>query len=279
MTTTATHGPLINLPGTILLAGAGKMGSALLDGWLALGLAPRNVAVLEPQPMPELTALTARGLRLNPSADAVGEVAAVVVAVKPQVAPEVTPALASFVGAATVVVSIMAGRTLKFLADALPRAALVRAMPNTPAAIGRGITVAVANARVTEQQHALVDALLAAVGAVEWVTDERLLDAVTALSGSGPAYVFLLAEAMARAGAAAGLPPALAATLARATVAGAGELLNRSPLDAATLRQHVTSPGGTTAAALEVLMAGDGLEPLMTRAIAAATKRSRDLAE
>ena len=279
MTTTATHGPLVNLPGTILLAGAGKMGSALLEGWLALGLAPRNVAVLEPQPMPELTALTARGLRLNPSADAVGEVAAVVVAVKPQVAPEVTLALASFVGAATVVVSIMAGRTLKFLADALPRAALVRAMPNTPAAIGRGITVAVANARVTEQQHALVDALLSAVGAVEWVTDERLLDAVTALSGSGPAYVFLLAEAMARAGAAAGLPPALAATLARATVAGAGELLNRSPLDAATLRQHVTSPGGTTAAALEVLMAGDGLEPLMTRAIAAATKRSRDLAE
>jgi pyrroline-5-carboxylate reductase len=279
MTTSATHGPLVNLSGTILLAGAGKMGSALLDGWLALGLAPRNVVVLEPQPTPELTALSARGLRLNPSAAAVGEVAAVVVAVKPQVAPEVTPALASFVGAATVVVSIMAGRTLKFLADALPRAALVRAMPNTPAAIGRGITVAVANARVTEQQHTLVDALLSAVGAVEWVTDERLLDAVTALSGSGPAYVFLLAEAMARAGTAAGLPPALAATLARATVAGAGELLNRSPLDAGTLRQHVTSSGGTTAAALEVLMARDGLEPLMTRAIAAATKRSRDLAE
>jgi pyrroline-5-carboxylate reductase len=279
MTTSATHGPLVNLSGTILLAGAGKMGSALLDGWLALGLAPRNVVVLEPQPTPELTALSARGLRLNPSAAAVGEVAAVVVAVKPQVAPEVTPALASFVGAATVVVSIMAGRTLKFLAEALPPAALVRAMPNTPAAIGRGITVAVANARVTEQQHTLVEALLSAVGAVEWVTDERLLDAVTALSGSGPAYVFLLAEAMARAGAAAGLPPALAATLARATVAGAGELLNRSPLGAGTLRQHVTSPGGTTAAALEVLMARDGLEPLMTRAIAAATKRSRDLAE
>lgn len=279
MTTSATHGPLVNLSGTILLAGAGKMGSALLDGWLALGLAPRNVAVLEPQPTPELTALRARGLRLNPSPAAVGKVAAVVVAVKPQVALEVTPALASFVGAATVVVSIMAGRTLKFLADALPRAALVRAMPNTPAAIGRGITVAVANARVSEEQHALVDALLSAVGAVEWVTDEGLMDAVTALSGSGPAYVFLLAEAMARAGAAAGLPPALAATLARATVAGAGELLNRSPLDAATLRQHVTSPGGTTAAALEVLMARDGLEPLITKAIAAATKRSRDLAE
>jgi pyrroline-5-carboxylate reductase len=267
-----------NLSGTIVLVGAGKMGSAMLDGWLALGLSPRNVAVLEPQPTPEVVALAARGLRLNPSADALRDVAALVVAVKPQVAPEVTPALAPFVSAATVVVSIMAGRTLAFLAGALPSAALVRAMPNTPAAIGRGITVAVANARVSDAQRALVDALLSAVGAVEWVTDEVLMDAVTALSGSGPAYVFLLAETMAQAGAAAGLPPALAATLARATVAGAGELLHRSPLDAATLRQNVTSPGGTTAAALDVLMAKDGLAPLMRRAIAAATARSRELA-
>jgi pyrroline-5-carboxylate reductase len=267
-----------NLSGTIVLVGAGKMGSALLEGWLALGLSPRNVAVLEPQPTPEVAALAARGLRLNPSAAAVGEVAALVVAVKPQVAPEVTPALFPFVSAATVVVSIMAGRTLAFLAGALPSAALVRAMPNTPAAIGRGITVAVANARVSDAQRALVDALLSAVGAVEWVADEALMDAVTALSGSGPAYVFLLAETMAQAGAAAGLPPALAATLARATVAGAGELLHRSPLDAATLRQNVTSPGGTTAAALDVLMAKDALAPLMRRAIAAATARSRELA-
>jgi pyrroline-5-carboxylate reductase len=267
-----------NLHGTVVLVGAGKMGSAMLDGWLALGLSPRNVAVLEPQPTPEVTALAARGLRLNPSAEAAGEVAAVVVAIKPQVAPEVMPALAPFVGAATVVVSIMAGRTLKFLAEALPGAALVRAMPNTPAAIGRGITVAVGNARVSDAQRALVDALLSAVGAVEWVADEALMDAVTALSGSGPAYVFLLAETMAQAGVAAGLPPALAATLARATVAGAGELLHRSPLDAATLRQNVTSPGGTTAAALDVLMAKDGLAPLMRRAIAAATARSRELA-
>jgi pyrroline-5-carboxylate reductase len=167
---------------------------------------------------------------------------------------------------------------LRFLDDALPSAALVRAMPNTPAAIGRGITVAVANPRVNAAQRELVHALLAAVGAVEWVDDEAMLDAVTALSGSGPAYVFLLAEAMAQGGAAAGLPPALAATLARATVAGSGELLNRSPLDAATLRQNVTSPGGTTAAALEVLTAGDGLAALMTKAIAAATRRSRELA-
>jgi pyrroline-5-carboxylate reductase len=267
-----------NLSGTIVLVGAGKMGSAMLDGWLALGLSPRHVAVLEPQPTPEVAALAARGLRLNPPAAAVGEVAAVVVAVKPQVAPEITPSLAPFVGAATVVVSIMAGRTLAFLADALPGAALVRAMPNTPAAIGRGITVAVANAGVSDAQRALVDALLSAVGAVEWVADEALMDAVTALSGSGPAYVFLLAETMAQAGAAAGLPPALAATLARTTVAGAGELLHRSPLDAATLRQNVTSPGGTTAAALDVLMAKGGLAPLMGRAIAAATARSRELA-
>ena len=270
--------PLADLSGTILLAGAGKMGGAMLDGWLALGLAAKNIAVIEPQPSREIAALSARGQRLNASRDAVGDVAAVVVAVKPQTADEAMPVLAPFVGGATVVVSIMAGRTLQFLARSLPGAAIVRAMPNTPAAIGRGMTVAVPNARVSQTQRARVDALLSAVGAVEWVADEALMDAVTALSGSGPAYVFLLAEAMARAGTAAGLPAALAATLARATVAGAGELLNRSPLDAATLRQNVTSPGGTTAAALEVLMAEGGLERLMTAAIAAATKRSRELA-
>jgi pyrroline-5-carboxylate reductase len=270
--------PLANLSGTILLAGAGKMGSAMLEGWLALGLSPENVAVIEPQPSRDILALSERGLRLNPARDAAGDVAAVVIAVKPQVADEALPALVTFVGGTTVVVSIMAGRTLQFLADSLPRAALVRAMPNTPAAIGRGITVAVANARVSDEQRALVDALLSAVGVVEWIADEALMDAVTALSGSGPAYVFLLAETMAHAGTAAGLPAALAATLARATVAGAGELLHRSPLDPATLRQNVTSPGGTTAAALDVLMAEDGLERLMTEAIAAATKRSRDLA-
>lgn len=269
---------LADFSGTILLAGAGKMGSAMLEGWLALGLAPERIAVIEPQPTGEITAWSRHGLRLNPTPGAVGDVAAVVVAVKPQTAPEVMPALVPFVGASTVVVSIMAGRTLHFLDGALPGAALVRAMPNTPAAIGRGITVAVANARVSAAQRGLVHALLSAVGAVEWVGDETLMDAVTALSGSGPAYVFLLAEEMARAGAAAGLPPALAATLSRATVAGAGELLHRSPLDAATLRQNVTSPGGTTAAALDVLMARDGIEPLLTKAIAAATKRSRELA-
>ena len=269
---------LAGLSKTILLAGAGKMGGAMLNAWVALGLSPANVVVLEPQPSPDIAALTERGVRLNPPRESVGNIAAAVLAVKPQIAPEVLAALAPFVAGATVVLSIMAGRTLRFLADNLPGAALVRAMPNTPAAIGRAITVAIANPRVSPDQRALVDALLSAVGAVEWITDEALMDAVTALSGSGPAYVFLLAESMARAGTAAGLPPTLAATLARATVAGAGELLHRSLLDPATLRQNVTSPGGTTAAALEVLMAQDGLERLMTAAVAAATKRSRDLA-
>jgi pyrroline-5-carboxylate reductase len=278
VSSTQSARPLAHLSGTILLAGAGKMGSALLEGWLALGLAPEHLVIIEPAPAGHLPALAERGVRLNPPHDAIGEVAAVMIAVKPQVAPEVMPVLRPLMGAATVAVSIMAGRTLRFLEAALPGAALIRAMPNTPAAIGRGITVAVANARVSGAQRALVDTLLSAVGAVEWAADEALMDAVTALSGSGPAYLFLLAEAMARAGVAAGLPPALAEKLARATVAGSGELLHRSPLDAATLRQHVTSPGGTTAAALDVLMAKDGLEALLTKAIAAATKRSRELA-
>jgi pyrroline-5-carboxylate reductase len=269
---------LDDLSGTILLVGAGKMGGALLEGWLQLGLHPTKIAVLEPQPTDDITAIAGRGLKLNPARNALGEIAAAVVAVKPQVAPAALPGLRPFLGTATVVVSIMAGRTLQFLEGALSGAAIVRAMPNTPAAVGRGITVAVANARVAPKQRELVHALLSAVGAVEWTADETLMDAVTALSGSGPAYVFLLAEAMAQAGAAAGLPPALAATLARATVAGSGELLYRSPLDAAILRQNVTSPGGTTAAALDVLMGKDGLAPLMTRAIAAATARSRELA-
>jgi pyrroline-5-carboxylate reductase len=270
---------LAHLSGTILLVGAGKMGGALLEGWLGLGLDPKNAAVLEPQPSRELNALAGRGLRLNPAAGAIGEASAIIIAVKPQTASDVVPALASYAGAGTVVVSIMAGQTLGFLEQALSqRAALVRAMPNTPAAIGRGITVAVPNVRVSARQRELVHALLSATGAVEWIADEALMDAVTAVSGSGPAYVFLLVEALARAGTAAGLPADLAGRLARATVAGSGELLQRSPLDPASLRQNVTSPGGTTAAALEVLMGSQGLAELMARAVAAATERSRQLA-
>jgi pyrroline-5-carboxylate reductase len=273
---TAKHS-LRDFSGTLVLVGAGKMGGAMLDGWLALGLDPAKVAVIEPRPSDSIASLAARGVRLNPSS--VTDARVIVIAIKPQDAAAVVPTLRPLAGANTVAISIMAGSTLRFLQGALPdNLAIVRSMPNTPAAIGRGITVAVPNARVTADQRAVADTLLGAVGAVEWVSDEALLDAVTAVSGSGPAYVFLLAESLARAGAAAGLPADLAARLARATVSGAGELLHRSALDAATLRQNVTSPGGTTAAALGVLMAEDGLDPLMQKAIAAATKRSRELA-
>ena len=263
---------------TIVLVGAGKMGAALLQGWLAGGLDPSRVTVLEPQPSGEITDLRARGIALNPAKNP-ADAGAIVIAVKPQTADTVVPPLAATTGGSTIAVSIMAGKTLGFLERALPNIAVVRAMPNTPAAIGRGITVAVPNARVNDAQRNLAHRLLAATGKVEWINDETLMDAVTAVSGSGPAYVFLLAESLGRAGVAAGLPPELAAKLARETVAGAGELLYRSPLDPATLRQNVTSPGGTTAAALDVLMAAaDGLDPLLAIAIAAATKRSRDLA-
>jgi pyrroline-5-carboxylate reductase len=270
---------LHDFPGTLVLVGAGKMGGAMLDGWLQLGLPPALIAVIEPQPSAEVAALAARGLRLNPSLNSVQEPAAIVIAVKPQNAAEIMPLLEPVAGGATVILSIMAGTTIGLLAKELPpEAAIVRSMPNMPAAIGRGITVAVANPRVTSGQRELAHKLLAATGAVEWVEDESLLDAVTAVSGSGPAYVFLLAESLAKAGAAAGLPPDLAARLARATVAGSGELLHRSSLDAAALRQNVTSPGGTTAAALELLMSEQGLDRLMRNAVAAATRRSRDLA-
>jgi len=253
------------------------MGSAMLDGWLARGLKPKQVTVIEPQPAKTLKALARRGLRINPK----GKIAAtaIVVAVKPQSARDAVPPLAPYVGKTTLVLSIMAGRTIGFLEGSLPAgAAIVRAMPNTPAAIGRGISVAVANRNVSARQRKQASDLLAAMGKVEWVGDEMLMDAVTALSGSGPAYVFLLVEAMTKAGVAAGLPADLAATFARETVTGSAELLHRSDLDAAILRQNVTSPGGTTAAALEVLTGPGGLEALLTQAIAAATRRSRALA-
>ena len=262
--------------GTLVLVGAGKMGGAMLDGWLALGLDPAKIAIQEPDPAPEIAALVARGVRINPAS--VSDASVIVIAVKPQVAAEVVPKLKTLLRPGAIAVSVMAGKTIGFLEGALGDCAIVRSIPNTPAAVGRGITVAVPNAKVTAEQRALADTLLRSIGAVEWVDDEGLIDAATAVSGSGPAYVFLLAESLARAGTAAGLPAGLAARLARATVSGSGELLHRSPLDAATLRQNVTSPGGTTAAALNVLMADDGLNSLMEKAIAAATKRSRELA-
>jgi pyrroline-5-carboxylate reductase len=270
--------PLGKFRGTLVLVGAGKMGGAMLDGWLERGLKPKQISVIEPQPGKTLKALARRGLKLNPKGKPLAA-SAVVIAVKPQSAPEALPSVATYVGRSTLVLSIMAGRTIGFLEKSLPSGtAIVRAMPNTPAAIGRGISVAVANANISAQHRKQSSNLLAAIGKVEWVTDEALMDAVTALSGSGPAYVFLLAETMASAGIAAGLPPALATRLARETVAGSGELLHRSDVDAATLRQNVTSPGGTTAAALEVLLGPGGFDRLLTQAIDAAARRSRQLA-
>lgn len=275
MTDSTVTGLLRNVAGTLVLVGAGKMGGALLQGWRTLGYPLGHIVVLDPDPPTDVRAL---GVRINPPASDIKDVAFLVLAVKPQVAAEVVPGLKAFVGPGTVAISVMAGRTLSFLQGALGPCAIVRSIPNTPAAIGRGITVAVANRKVTPAQRPVVQRLLAAVGAVEWVEDEGLIDAATAVSGSGPAYVFLLAESLARAGAAAGLPADLAARLAYVTVSGSGELMHQSGLTAETLRQNVTSPGGTTAAALSILMADDGLDPLMRKAVAAATQRSKELA-
>jgi pyrroline-5-carboxylate reductase len=269
---------LTQITGTIVLAGAGKMGGAMLTGWLAQGLDANRVAVIEPHPSEDISALAAKGVRLNPSAKDLGAAATLVVALKPQMFREARLMLKSFTAPSTLVVSIMAGATIASVAEVCG-GSVVRAMPNTPAAIGRGITVAVAAKNVSTAQRTVADALLRAIGSVEWVDDESLMDAVTAVSGSGPAYIFLLAEELARAGVEAGLPAELATKLARETVSGSGELLRRSELDSATLRQNVTSPGGTTAAALEVLMGKDGLQSLMTRAVAAATRRGKELAK
>src|SRR5215212_8198482 len=241
------------LPSSLVLVGAGKMGGAMLEGWLAVGLDPSAVAVIEPAPSPELEALSrSRGIRLNPESPGPAEI--VVLAVKPQTLPAAAPTIAPLVGPDTLLVSIVAGKTIADLRARIPGArAIVRAMPNLPASVRRGATAAAASPQVSDAQRAAAQALLAAVGTVEWVDDEALIDAVTAVSGSGPAYVFHMVECLARAGAAAGLPGDLAARLARATVTGSGALLAASPLPASTLRENVTSPGGTTAAALDVL--------------------------
>jgi pyrroline-5-carboxylate reductase len=278
MSSSATATALAQINAPLVLAGAGKMGGAMLAGWLAQGLDAKRVVVIEPHPSDDIRALVTKGIRLNPSPKDVGAVATLVVALKPQSFREAGSDLKPFAGPATLVVSIMAGTTIAAI-EAVCGPIVVRAMPNTPAAIGRGITVAVASKNVSAAQRAVADALLRATGSVEWVDDEGLMDAVTAVSGSGPAYVFLLAEELARAGVEAGLPPDLATRLARETVAGSGELLHRSDLASATLRQNVTSPGGTTAAALEVLMGQDGLQSLLARAVDAATRRSKELAK
>ena len=257
------------------------MGGALLRGWLERDVDPAGVHVVDPAD--ESRSLGEElGVGYAESADALPpdvDPRVVVFAVKPQITDDVVPAYSDFTGPDTVFLSIAAGRTIGYFQERLgDQAAIIRTMPNTPAAIGRGISVACANQQVTPESRAICDVLLGAVGEVAWVDDEDLLDAVTATSGSGPAYVFLLIECLAEAGVEAGLPADLAMQLAQATVAGAGELARQSEEPASVLRQSVTSPGGTTAAALEILMAGDGLGQLLTRAVAAATQRSRELA-
>ena len=262
----------------LVLVGAGKMGAALLKGWLDGGLDRAAVVVVDPAPPADSTAfLAAAGIRTQPVAPQGTKAKVIVVAVKPQIIASVLPSLAPLTGRGTVTLSIAAGTTLANLAAGIGESAIVRSIPNTPAQVGRGVTAAIANAHVSKSGRALVASLLEAVGDVVWVDDEDLINSVTAVSGSGPAYVFLLAECLAEAAVAAGLDAASAAKLARATVTGAGELLYRSDLPAEQLRKNVTSPKGTTEAALKVLMAKNGLSSLMKKAVAAAKKRSREL--
>ena len=271
------------LDGKLLLVGCGKMGGAMLEGWLSRGLDAGDVVVQDPAPPPEIVAMLAeKGVRRvdQVSGDDLGGAPAVILmAVKPQVMDDVFPSVAGFAGENTVTVSVAAGKTIQSFESLLaPSRAVIRTIPNTPAAVGRGITVCVANDHVSPTHREVATQLLSAIGEVGWVEDEGLIDVATAVSGSGPAYVFWLAECLAKAGEAAGLDKELAARLAEATVSGSGELMHRSDLPPSQLRENVTSPNGTTYAALQVLMAADGLEPLMKRAVDAAAERSRELA-
>lgn len=271
---------MVKLAGTLVLVGAGKMGGAMLEGWLKGGADPSRIVALDPSPPAEVKELLARhGVRLNPDVAGIVDAEVVVVAVKPQLMEDVLPGVTALKSSKPLVLSVAAGKTIAsferhFGADA----AVIRTIPNTPAAVGRGITAMAANGNVSPGQLALARTLLEAVGEVVAVENEAMIDAVTALSGSGPAYVFYLTECLAAAGEKVGLPKDLAMQLARATVSGSGELMRQSGIEAATLRQNVTSPKGTTYEALQVLMAEDGMQPLFDKAIAAATRRSRELA-
>ncbi len=260
----------------LVLLGCGKMGSAMLAGWLDDGLPAQSVWVLEPSPSDWL-----KGTGVHLNEDLPPSPALALVAVKPQMMGEALVRLAPLGGGETVVLSVAAGTSIGALEAALGAdTPIIRAMPNTPAAVGKGITAIIGNARARETQLALAEALLGAIGQVVRLENEGQMDAVTALSGSGPAYVFYLIEAMAAAGEAEGLAPDLALHLARATVAGAGALAEASAQDPGQLRVNVTSPGGTTQAALEVLMEPQsGLAPLLKRAVRAAAQRSRELGQ
>ena len=270
------------LAGPLVLVGCGKMGGALLHGWLRRGLAPADAFVVEPDAGVRARSCAQHGVHALAAAEALPvdlQPRALVFAVKPQAMAGVLPAYRTLVAGGAVVLSIAAGTAMaRFEAAFDQRTPIVRAMPNTPAAIGQGVTALCANEHVSAAQRQLCSALMAAVGAVHWIDDEAQMHAITALSGGGPAYVFLLIETLARAGMACGLPQDLARALARATVAGSGALAASSEEPVEVLRQNVTSPGGTTQAALAVLMAADGIQPLFDRAIAAGARRSRELA-
>ncbi len=263
----------------VALLGCGKMGGALLEGWIKAGLNPAQAVIYESHLSPAVERFAAMGAQVNP-ARGPQDLAALLLAVKPQSLDEALPGVAPLLGPGRLALSIAAGKTLDWLAARLPAGTpVVRAMPNTPAAIGRGISALVADAAAGEAERGLAEALMRAAGETLWLPSEDLMDAVTAVSGSGPAYVFHLAEALAAAGESVGLPPDLSLRLARATVSGAGALLDsESGQTAAELRAAVTSKGGTTAAALEQLMrAESGLSSLMAQAVAAAAARSREL--
>lgn len=273
----------IQLDGPLVLVGCGNMGGAMLKGWLERGLDPAVVCIQEPEPSDEIADLARRrGIALAPSflpSDFGTPAGVLLMAVKPQMMDTVLADAAKLAGDGTVVLSVAAGKTIAGFEARLPEnTAVVRAIPNTPAAIGRGMTVCAANAATTAEQRATCTALLEAIGRVGWVDDEALIDAATAVSGSGPAYVFLLCEALAQAAIDAGLPGDLARDLAEQTVSGAGELIRQSDEPASVLRNRVTSPGGTTQAALDVLMAEGALPDLMRRAVLAARDRSVELA-
>lgn len=268
----------------LVLVGCGKMGGALLGGWLKAGLTPARALVVEPAGKGAAAGKLAKAQFYSSTDDLPPDVnpRVIVLAVKPQTMSDVLPQLSGLGGKDTLVLSIAAGFRAQGIAEALGEGTpVIRAMPNTPAAVGKGISAAVRSASAgfgaSGRDHALVEELLSAVGAVVWVESEDDLDAVTGLSGSGPAYVFHLVEAMAAAGEAAGLDKDVACDLARQTVIGAAALLEDSGEDARTLRRNVTSPKGTTEAALEILMAENGLGDLMRRAIRAATRRGREL--
>ncbi len=263
----------------LVLLGCGKMGSAMLEGWLDKGIRPAAVTVIDPYPSRRLEDLAAEGLRLN--AGLPDNPAVCILAVKPQMMGDALPQVGDAARGDTIVLSIAAGTSIGYFERMLgDHVRIVRAMPNTPAAVGRGITAITGNARVDGAALDLAEELLRAVGQVVRVEDEAQMDAITGVSGSGPAYVFHLIETLAAAGEAEGLAPELALQLAKATVAGAGALAEAAEESPAQLRENVTSRGGTTAAALQILMdEGTGLPPLMRRAVKAATDRSRELGE